>query len=154
MHAHDDRAVRPHVSTAEVRRGRPRHPWLLPHRRGGAERVLPVGLSAPAMDRRDCGRSRCVERDGRCRMGTRTRRGMGHVDAVPVLDSDVLIDYLRDAGPGRDLVRRMGATGVFRVTAITAFELGLGRDYARDPTPANELLAAPCLALTREEGLR
>jgi tRNA(fMet)-specific endonuclease VapC len=79
---------------------------------------------------------------------------VGDVDAVPVLDSDVLIDYLRDAGPGRDLMRRIGVTGAYRVTAITAFELALGRDYARNPTPANELLAAPCLALSRAAGLR
>jgi tRNA(fMet)-specific endonuclease VapC len=76
------------------------------------------------------------------------------VEAAPVLDSDVLIDYLRDAGPGKDLLRRIRAAGAFRVTAVTAFELALGRDYARDPAPADELLAAVCLALTREAAVR
>jgi predicted nucleic acid-binding protein len=79
---------------------------------------------------------------------------MGNVEAAPVLDSDVLIDYLRDAGPGRDLVRRIRATGAYRVTSITAFELALGRDYARNPAPADELLATACLTLSRAAAVR
>jgi tRNA(fMet)-specific endonuclease VapC len=76
------------------------------------------------------------------------------VEAPPVLDSDILIDHLRDAGPGRELVDRLGAGAGFVVTAISAFELALGRDYARDPGPADALMAAPCLMLTREAGIR
>lgn len=72
----------------------------------------------------------------------------------PALDSDVLIDYLRGSGPGLDLVRRLGASLAFRVTAVTAFELALGRSYLRDPTPVDALLAAPCLMLTRGAALR
>jgi tRNA(fMet)-specific endonuclease VapC len=79
---------------------------------------------------------------------------MGQVAAAPVLDSDVLIDYLRGVGPGRDLVREVRASLAFRVTAVTAFELALGRDYARAPAPVDVLLAAPCLALTRRAGVR
>jgi predicted nucleic acid-binding protein len=79
---------------------------------------------------------------------------MGNVEAAPVLDSDVLIDYLRDAGPGRDLVRRIRATGAYRVTSITAFELALGRAYARNPAPADELLATACLTLSRAAAVR
>jgi tRNA(fMet)-specific endonuclease VapC len=71
----------------------------------------------------------------------------------PVLDSDVLIDYLRGSGPGLDLVRRLSASLAFRVTAVTAFELALGRSYARDPAPVDALLAAPCLMLTRGAAL-
>jgi hypothetical protein len=44
---------------------------------------------------------------------------MGHVATSPVLDSDVLIDYLRGAGPGRDLVSKLGAELSYRVTAVT-----------------------------------
>jgi tRNA(fMet)-specific endonuclease VapC len=87
-------------------------------------------------------------------VGTRPRSGMGNVAATPVLDSDVLIDYLRGAGPGRDLVREIRDSLAFRVTAVTAFELALGRSYAHDPAPADTLLAAPCLPLTREAALR
>jgi tRNA(fMet)-specific endonuclease VapC len=87
-------------------------------------------------------------------VGARARAGVGDVAAVPVLDSDVLIDHLRDAGPGRELVDELSATSGFRITAVTAFELALGSGYARDPAPADALLAAPCLPLTREAALR
>ena len=49
----------------------------------------------------------------------------------------------------------VASTGAgFLVTAISAFELALGHGYARDPGPADMLLAAPCLMLTREAGIR
>lgn len=72
----------------------------------------------------------------------------------PVLDSDVLIDYLRGAGPGRDLVRTLIQGSGYRVTAVTAFELALGRSYRESPRPVHVLLSAPMLALTRKAGLR
>lgn len=72
----------------------------------------------------------------------------------PVVDSDVLIDYLRGAGPGRDLVRAMIQGPGYRVTAVTAFELALGRSYRKSPRPVHALLAAPVLTLTRKAGLR
>ena len=75
------------------------------------------------------------------------------MDIAPVLDSDVLIDHLRDAGPGRELVDRLAATSGYLVTSVTAFELALGRDYGHDPAPADALLSAPSLALTREAAL-
>lgn len=71
----------------------------------------------------------------------------------PVLDSDVLIDYLRGAGAGRDLVRGLGPAG-YVVTAVTAFELALGRSYRVDPRPVHALLSSPLLTLTRRAGLR
>lgn len=72
----------------------------------------------------------------------------------PVLDSDVLIDYLRGAGPGRDFVRGFAGPAGYRVTAVTAFELALGRSYRESPGPVDALLAAPVLTLTRRAGLR
>jgi tRNA(fMet)-specific endonuclease VapC len=72
----------------------------------------------------------------------------------PVLDTDVLIDYLRGAGPGRDLLRALLDRLAYRVTAVSAFELALGRSYASDPAPVQALLAVPCLSLTRRAGLR
>ena len=72
----------------------------------------------------------------------------------PVLDSDVLIDFLRGAGPGRDLVRALARGAGYRVTAVTAFELALGRSYRENPRPVHALLAAPLLMLTRKAGLR
>jgi tRNA(fMet)-specific endonuclease VapC len=72
----------------------------------------------------------------------------------PVLDSDVLIDYLRGAGPGRDLVRALIQGVGYRVTAVTAFELALGRSYRENPRPVHALLSVPLLTLTRKAGLR
>jgi tRNA(fMet)-specific endonuclease VapC len=72
----------------------------------------------------------------------------------PVLDSDVLIDYLRGAGPGLELVDALRQTVGFLVTAISAFELAAGRSYARDPAPVHALLRVPLLGLTRTAGLR
>jgi tRNA(fMet)-specific endonuclease VapC len=79
---------------------------------------------------------------------------MGNLASGPVLDSDVLIDYLRGAGPGRDLVRALIRGAGYRVTAVTAFELALGRSYRERPQPVHALLAAPLLTLTRKAGLR
>lgn len=42
----------------------------------------------------------------------------------------------------------------YRVTVVTAFELALGRSYARAPAPVDALLAVPCLPLDRAAGLR
>jgi tRNA(fMet)-specific endonuclease VapC len=72
----------------------------------------------------------------------------------PVLDSDVLIDYLRGAGPGRDLVRALARRQGYRVTAVTAFELALGRAYRENPQPVHAVLSTPLLTLTRKAGLR
>ncbi len=74
--------------------------------------------------------------------------------ARPVLDSDVLIDYLRGAGSGHELLRALRGSLAYRVTAVSAFELALGRSYARDPVPVLALLAPPVLGLTRSAGLR
>lgn len=79
---------------------------------------------------------------------------MGILAERPVLDSDVLIDYLRGAGPGRDLVRKLLRERGYVVTAVTAFELALGRAYRANPRPVHTLLAAPLLTLTRKAGLR
>ncbi len=79
---------------------------------------------------------------------------MGELATTPVLDSDVLIDYLRGAGPGRDLLRRIRDSLAFRITAVTAFEVAMGSQYARGAPDADALLSAPCLMLSREAALR
>ncbi len=79
---------------------------------------------------------------------------MGELANGTVLDSDVLIDYLRGAGPGRDLVRALARGVGYRVTAVTAFELALGRSYRENPRPVHALIAVPLLTLTRKAGLR
>jgi tRNA(fMet)-specific endonuclease VapC len=79
---------------------------------------------------------------------------VGELAVRPVLDTDVLIDYLRGGGPGHELVRALAGTLTYRVTAVTAFELALGRSFATDPRPIRALVSVPCLPLGRRAGLR
>jgi tRNA(fMet)-specific endonuclease VapC len=79
---------------------------------------------------------------------------MGAVAERPVLDSDVLIDYLRGAGPGRDLLARLAPNAGYVVTAVSAFELALGRSFEHQSAGIGAVLAVPCLPLTRAAGLR
>jgi predicted nucleic acid-binding protein len=79
---------------------------------------------------------------------------MGNLAGAPVLDSDVLIDHLRGVDPGHAAVTRLVDSIGFFVTSVSAFELARGRGYGADPGPADALLAAPCLTLTRAAGVR
>jgi tRNA(fMet)-specific endonuclease VapC len=79
---------------------------------------------------------------------------MGELAVRPVLDTDVLVDYLRGKGPGRGLIESLAASLGYRVTAVTAFELALARSYAADPSPVRALVSVPCLPLGRRAGLR
>jgi tRNA(fMet)-specific endonuclease VapC len=79
---------------------------------------------------------------------------MGDLAGRPVIDSDVLIDYLRGSGPGRELLRQLHGGSGYRVTAVSAFELSLGRAYRDHPRPVHALLAAPLLTLSRKAALR
>jgi tRNA(fMet)-specific endonuclease VapC len=71
---------------------------------------------------------------------------------LPVVDTDVLIDYLRGQGPGADLLARLGVDG-YLVTAISAFELALGASHRMEPGPVLALLDGPTLALTPRAGV-
>jgi len=77
---------------------------------------------------------------------------VGDVAEQPVVDTDVLVDYLRGRGPGAELLARLGRGG-YRVTAVSAFELALGAAHRLDPRPVQALLDAPTLALTPRGGL-
>ena len=46
-----------------------------------------------------------------------------------VVDTDLIVDFLRGKGPGVALVRELVARHRLRVTAITAFELRVGADF-------------------------
>ncbi len=70
----------------------------------------------------------------------------------PLLDTDVLVDHLRGRGPGHELVDRLGAD--FRVSAVTAFELALGRHNEHEREPIAVLLAPGTVSLTADAGLR
>lgn len=46
-----------------------------------------------------------------------------------VVDTDLVIDFLRGKGAGAPLVRELIVDHRFRVTAVTAFELRVGTDF-------------------------
>ncbi len=48
-----------------------------------------------------------------------------------VVDTDLVIDYLRGRGGGAKLVAQLIVERRFRITAITAYELRLGTDFLR-----------------------
>lgn len=45
-----------------------------------------------------------------------------------VVDTDLIIDFLRGRGPGAQLIRRLVVERRLRVTAVTGFELRVGAD--------------------------
>jgi tRNA(fMet)-specific endonuclease VapC len=51
------------------------------------------------------------------------------VAGLVVVDTDLVIDFLRGKGPGAPLVRELIGSHRFRVTAITAFELRVGANF-------------------------
>jgi len=75
------------------------------------------------------------------------------MDAAPVVDTDILIDYLRGRGPGAELLERLGRHG-YLITAVSTFELALGTSHSADARPVMALLDAPSLALTPRAGMR
>ncbi len=46
-----------------------------------------------------------------------------------VVDTDLVIDFLRGRGPGAHLTRRLVIERRLRVTAVTGFELRVGADF-------------------------
>lgn len=46
-----------------------------------------------------------------------------------VVDTDLLIDFLRGKGGGVDVVRNLIRTGDIRLTAVSGFELRVGTDF-------------------------
>jgi tRNA(fMet)-specific endonuclease VapC len=51
------------------------------------------------------------------------------VAGLVVVDTDLVIDFLRGEGPGTSLVHELIVGHRLRVTAITAFELRVGTDF-------------------------
>jgi len=75
------------------------------------------------------------------------------MDSRPVVDTDILIDYLRGRGPGAGLLDQLGPRG-YLVTAISAFELALGSSHGQDRRPVLALLDTSALGLSPAAGLR
>jgi tRNA(fMet)-specific endonuclease VapC len=68
-------------------------------------------------------------------------------DGLVVVDTDLLIDFLRDRGPGAELVQDRLEAGLLRFTAVTAFELRLGADFLSRRGAIELLLAHRTLPL-------
>jgi tRNA(fMet)-specific endonuclease VapC len=51
------------------------------------------------------------------------------VAGLVVVDTDLVIDFLRGRGPGAQLTRRLIVERRLRLTAITGFELRVGADF-------------------------
>lgn len=64
-----------------------------------------------------------------------------------VADTDLVIDYLRDNGPGAAFLTQWELEGRLQLTAVTAFELRSGRDFQRRSTEILTLLARRTLPL-------
>lgn len=58
-----------------------------------------------------------------------------------IADTDVLIDFLKDQGPGADRVAQGIETGALRTTVVTEFELLSGARNERQQVQLRELLA-------------
>jgi tRNA(fMet)-specific endonuclease VapC len=71
-----------------------------------------------------------------------------------VVDTDLLIDYLRGRSPGRELVRGLLLDGRLRVTAITAFELRVGGDFLPRRGEILRLVRRRTLPLDQTSALR
>lgn len=70
-----------------------------------------------------------------------------------VVDTDLVIDFLRGAGGGVGLVRELIGDGRFRVTAITAFELRLGADFLPRGTETIRLLSTRTIPFDLQSAL-
>lgn len=71
-----------------------------------------------------------------------------------VVDTDLLIDFLRGRGAGVPLVRAMLADHRLRVTAVTAFELRVGADFLARRDDILRLTRARTLPLDLASALR
>jgi tRNA(fMet)-specific endonuclease VapC len=73
---------------------------------------------------------------------------------VVVVDTDLLIDFLRGKGPGAPIVRELIISHRLRVTAITAFELRVGADFLQRPDDILRLMRTRTFPLDPGSALR
>jgi tRNA(fMet)-specific endonuclease VapC len=74
-------------------------------------------------------------------------------DGLRVVDTDLVIDFLRDRAPGANRVQEWLERDVARFSAVTAFELRLGTDFTRRAERIGRLLAARTLPLDHAAAL-
>jgi tRNA(fMet)-specific endonuclease VapC len=73
---------------------------------------------------------------------------------VVVVDTDLVIDFLRGKGPGVPMVRELISSHRLRVTAVTAFELRLGADFLQRRDDILRLMRARTFPLDPGSALR
>lgn len=71
-----------------------------------------------------------------------------------VVDTDLVIDFLRGKGAGTTLVRELIAGHRFRVTAVTAFELRVGADFTERRSDIMRLVGSRTFPLDPASALR
>lgn len=74
--------------------------------------------------------------------------------SLVVVDTDLVIDFLRGKGPGAPLVRDLIASHRLRVTAITAFELRVGADFLARRDDVLRLVHSRAFPLDSRSALR
>lgn len=74
-------------------------------------------------------------------------------DDLVVVDTDLVIDFLRDRPPGAIWLQEWLERDAARFAAITAFELRLGTDFNRRRDQIEKLFAARTLPLDHPAGL-
>lgn len=79
---------------------------------------------------------------------------MDHVAGLVVVDSDLLIDFLRGRGEGVSVVRSLLPAGRLRFTAVTAFEVRVGADFLDRGADLLRLFRTRTLPLDLAAGVR
>lgn len=71
-----------------------------------------------------------------------------------VVDTDLVVDYLRGRGPGVSVVAALIRLRTLRLTAVTAFEVRVGTDFVDRRDPILRLLRGRTLPLDLASALR
>lgn len=74
-------------------------------------------------------------------------------DGLRVVDTDLVMDFLRDRAPGAYKVQEWLERDVARFSVVTAFELRLGTDFTRRADRIGRLLTARTLPLDHAAAL-
>lgn len=75
------------------------------------------------------------------------------MESLVVVDTDLVVDFLRGRGEGSLLVRKLVAAGRLRLTAVTAFEIRLGTDFLERKDEIARLFRSRTLPLDLASGL-
>lgn len=70
-----------------------------------------------------------------------------------VVDTDLVIDFLRDRAPGAEQVHEWLSRDQVRFSALTAFELRLGTDFSRRSEEIGRMLTTRTLPLDQAAAL-